>query len=29
MRNSEVGFTPPREAHVPMWSWSPEPDRPQ
>ena len=29
MRNSEVGFTPPREAHVPTWPWSPEPDGPQ
>jgi hemoglobin len=20
-RNSQIGFTPPREAHVPTWSW--------
>jgi hemoglobin len=25
MRNSQVGFTPPREAHVPTWPWSPDP----
>jgi hemoglobin len=27
MRNSQVGFTPPREAHVPTWPWSPDPER--
>jgi hemoglobin len=26
MRNSQVGFRPPREAHVPTWPWSPDPD---
>jgi hemoglobin len=25
-RNSEVGFTPPRDAHVPTWPWSPDPE---
>jgi len=25
-RNSQIGFTPPREAHVPTWPWSPEPE---
>jgi hemoglobin len=25
-RNSEVGFTPPRDAHVPAWPWSPDPE---
>jgi hemoglobin len=24
-RNSEIGFTPPREAHVPTWPWSRDP----
>lgn len=23
-RNSQIGFTPPRDAHVPKWPWSPE-----
>ena len=23
-RNSQIGFTPPREAHVPLWDWVPE-----
>jgi len=26
MRNSQVGFRPPREAHVPTWPWSLDPD---
>jgi len=25
-RNSQIGFTPPREAHVPTWPWSPDPE---
>ena len=25
LRNSQIGFTPPREAHVPAWPWSPDP----
>lgn len=25
-RNSEIGFTPPRDAHVPTWPWSPDPE---
>jgi hemoglobin len=24
-RNSQIGFTPPRQAHVPAWPWSREP----
>jgi hemoglobin len=24
-RNSQIGFTPPREAHVPTWPWAAEP----
>jgi hemoglobin len=23
-RNSQIGFTPPRQAHVPAWPWSPD-----
>jgi hemoglobin len=23
-RNSQIGFTPPREAHVPRWDWVPD-----
>ena len=24
-RNSQIGFTPPRQAHVPAWPWAADP----